>query len=142
VNRTADKTWRLVAMHDPAGRRGLWFKTRYDNRGNFYGIELCSGREGDDAYASFLRDQVPTHVGLMALIDVLSRAEMMCECYFEQRDAYRRDDPTLAAVLATMRERDEARALAFEAMEAGLQECERLRAKLRDAEEAAAAPRP
>ena len=31
-------------MHDAAGRRGLWFKETENT------IELCSGREGDDAH--------------------------------------------------------------------------------------------
>lgn len=36
--------WVLIAMHDPAGRRGLWYR-RTDNA-----IEICAGREGDDDF--------------------------------------------------------------------------------------------
>lgn len=49
--------WKCIAMHDPAGRRGVWYRTtprdvRTDQKiqepvGT---IEMCAGREGDDAY--------------------------------------------------------------------------------------------
>ena len=36
--------WALCAMHDPSGRRGVWYRLFSG------GIEICAGREGDDAY--------------------------------------------------------------------------------------------
>lgn len=38
--------WLLIAMHDPVGRRGVW--ARVDRTQGI--MELCAGREGDDAY--------------------------------------------------------------------------------------------
>ena len=46
MNRYLEAGWRPVCMHDPAGRRGLWVRVLPTT------IELCSGREGDDAYMS------------------------------------------------------------------------------------------
>lgn len=36
--------WICVAMHDPSGRRGLWYRLTAE------GIEICAGREGDDDF--------------------------------------------------------------------------------------------
>lgn len=44
--RCNEKGWQLIAMHDPAGRRGVWIRFGEDGP-----IEFCAGREGDDAYA-------------------------------------------------------------------------------------------
>lgn len=75
-NRAFEDGYRCVTMVDPAGRRGLWFRYR-DNV-----LEVCSGREGDDAYARFEGEQArqladvleyPTHQfeeHCMSLIDL------------------------------------------------------------------------
>lgn len=36
--------WRCCSMHDPSGRRGVWYRTLPDGR-----LEIRAGREGDDA---------------------------------------------------------------------------------------------
>ena len=43
--RCNESGWICVAMHDPQGRRGLWYRESGDEQ-----IELCAGREGDDSY--------------------------------------------------------------------------------------------
>lgn len=45
-------------MHDPSGRRGLWARITEGPTGDrgAVKVELCAGREGDDAYVSFERD--------------------------------------------------------------------------------------
>ena len=40
-----------VAMHDPAKRRGLWFRATEEGPGEYL-IEFFAGREGDDDYFS------------------------------------------------------------------------------------------
>lgn len=38
----AGEGWQLVSMHDPALRRGIWFRRDGD------AVEICAGREGND----------------------------------------------------------------------------------------------
>lgn len=42
-----EKGWICIAMHDPAGRRGLWYRLNKDGL-----LEFRAGREGDDAYVA------------------------------------------------------------------------------------------
>jgi hypothetical protein len=52
--RCTEPGWQLAAMHDPAGRRGIWFRTARDPAtGRVAVLEVCGGREGDDYYARF-----------------------------------------------------------------------------------------
>ena len=44
--RASKPGWNLVAMHDPAGRRGIWMRHNEDKQT----VEICAGREGDDMY--------------------------------------------------------------------------------------------
>lgn len=61
-----ETNWTLAAMHDPAGRRGIWYReTRREGR--LVAIEVCGGREGDDYYARF--DAGVVGVGPLAMLD-------------------------------------------------------------------------
>ena len=44
--RCREPGWIMLAMHDGAGRRGLWMRVGEGK------VEFCAGREGDDAYVS------------------------------------------------------------------------------------------
>ena len=45
--------WRCASMHDPAGRRGIWFAVHNDV------LVVRGGREGDDAWAEIPRSMLP-----------------------------------------------------------------------------------
>lgn len=45
--------WRCVSMHDPAGRRGVWFAVHNNV------LTVRGGREGDDAWAEIPRSSLP-----------------------------------------------------------------------------------
>jgi len=70
-----------VAMHDPSGRRGLWFRTYRDGGETI--VRLYAGREGDDASVK-LRGLDP-HTALQ-LLDVLSTARWGYELGHESDD--------------------------------------------------------
>lgn len=40
----SEQPWRCCSMHDPDGRRGVWFKVLPDGS-----LHVRAGREGDDA---------------------------------------------------------------------------------------------
>lgn len=42
--------WILVSMHDPAGRRGIWYRETLKAPFEPGSLEVCAGREGDDEY--------------------------------------------------------------------------------------------
>ena len=75
---TDESGWRRVGRYDAARRRALWVRVSLepDLARNVIAdrdvrqIELCSGREGDDAYVTL----VPETPGWSALIDVILRA--------------------------------------------------------------------
>lgn len=46
--------WRLAAMNDSTGRRGIWYRFDLTNPTS---IEICGGREGDDFYVRFVVGQ-------------------------------------------------------------------------------------
>lgn len=46
-----------VAMHDPSGRRGLWFRATEEGPGEYL-IEFFAGREGDDDYFALRTGEV------------------------------------------------------------------------------------
>lgn len=66
--------WELCAMHDPAGRRGLWarFSSGPDSIPSV--IEICAGREGDDAYVRIEQGKALTEEQMYWLQDALLRA--------------------------------------------------------------------
>lgn len=65
--------WELAAMNDPAGRRGIWYRATFAGENELVALEVCGGREGDDAYARF---EVHEHNrdAVHGLLDVLERA--------------------------------------------------------------------
>lgn len=70
--RACEPGWICISMHDPAGRRGLWFRRTSDG-----GVELCAGREGDDAWAKVEPDGTVRGMrspGLDAIVDCLEYA--------------------------------------------------------------------
>lgn len=59
-NRYLEPGWQRIGRIDHTGRRSLWMR-EYGND-----IELCAGREGDDAYIRITNEQWP----LMALLEI------------------------------------------------------------------------
>lgn len=41
---SAEHGWRCCSMHDPSGRRGIWYRTTETGE-----LRIVAGREGDDA---------------------------------------------------------------------------------------------
>lgn len=66
--RAYDDGYHLLAMHDSSGRRGLWVRVASDE------IELCSGREGDDAYVKLKLGDEITADTMQDLDDVFAYA--------------------------------------------------------------------
>ena len=66
--RCEDEGYVTCAMHDPAGRRGLWARATEN------AIELCSGREGDDSYVCLREGDTLTAETMQNLSEVLERA--------------------------------------------------------------------
>lgn len=76
--------WRCAAMHDPSGRRGLWYRdvrmgpepTHLEllHPGPRVGVEVCAGREGDDAFVALAVGQTLAAADVAALAECLARA--------------------------------------------------------------------
>lgn len=75
VNRVAEPGWRRIGRIDAVGRRSLWIREH-----SFGAIELCAGREGDDAYVRI----TPENPQWRELSEVLGAARFAAE--FEDRD--------------------------------------------------------
>lgn len=94
VYRCADDGWYLCAMHDPAGRRGLWYCYAPENAAEHLvrrpppltAVALCAGREGDAAYVRFAVGETVTPDMLADLVDCLSRAESALHDAEEHRE--------------------------------------------------------
>jgi hypothetical protein len=69
MSEQVETAWRCVSMHDPAGRRGVW----YQRVGST--LEVRGGREGDDAVYIALGDDADQ------LENVLSYGAWMQEEY-------------------------------------------------------------
>lgn len=56
-----EEGWICVAMHDPDGRRGLWYRLNKNGL-----LEFRAGREGDDAYVAIFdaRASVPAMINV------------------------------------------------------------------------------
>jgi hypothetical protein len=67
--RCQEPGWRRIGRIDAPERRSLWIRESRDV------IELCAGREGDDAYVRITPDNPQWH----DLSDVLSRARFAAE---------------------------------------------------------------
>lgn len=62
--------WNLIAMHDPADRRGVWMR---HNAGE-QTTEICAGREGDDDYIKFSIGEKITPQQIVALNSIMQTA--------------------------------------------------------------------
>lgn len=74
-NRGFDPGWRLVAMNDPSKRRGIWYRPSEDKQS----IELCAGREGDDAFAFFRIGETVTPAMLDGLYGIMEIGAAMVD---------------------------------------------------------------
>lgn len=63
-----DIGWKEVIIPDPQGRRGLWVRM---NGAPDTEIELCAGREGDDAHVRLYEGQVIDKRTIYLLRDVI-----------------------------------------------------------------------
>lgn len=73
--RSSEPGYILAAMNDPSGRRGIWY--RQADRSD--PIDICGGREGDDAHVTLKIGDVITPRMLFDLEDILSRGAWMVE---------------------------------------------------------------
>lgn len=64
--RSSEHGWRCASMHDPAGRRGIWFR---ESPGV---VELCAGREGDDWYARIAVGDTVSREQVASLLDCVA----------------------------------------------------------------------
>lgn len=71
MNRCLEPGW--VAVACPDGRRGLWIRTTDRT------VELCAGRDGDDAYVSFRCDEVQATATRDVVSTALYAYEVACE---------------------------------------------------------------
>lgn len=74
-----DDSWRCCSMHDPSGRRGIWF--RFQTNGKF---EICAGREGDDAKVTLQVGDTLTYTNLGQLLACLEYGAWMQEEYAQK----------------------------------------------------------
>lgn len=88
-NRYHDPGWRRIGRIDSVGRRSLWIRETWNSDGPVC-IELCAGREGDDAYGRI----TPDNPQWAELEDVLSRARFAAEN--EDRDGLTLDREAIA----------------------------------------------
>lgn len=85
--RAYEPGWFCVANHDTTGRRGLWARPSDEQRKPLplgeeketAMMELCAGREGDDASVLLQKGQSVTKRTLLDLEDVLARCAMQYE---------------------------------------------------------------
>ena len=63
--RASEPGYKLLAMCDVPFRRGLWMRASPE------AVELCAGREGDDAYVRLERDRPLDAETLHRLIEVM-----------------------------------------------------------------------
>jgi hypothetical protein len=69
LNRFTEPGWRRIGRIDAVGRRSMWIR---ETAGS---IELCAGREGDDAYVRI----TPENPQWTDLLDVLLCARFAAE---------------------------------------------------------------
>lgn len=70
MRRCDEPGWTLEVRDDPSGRRGIWTRSSSPDR-----LEICAGREGDDAYLDVRVGQLVTPRLLAALRDVLAHGK-------------------------------------------------------------------
>ena len=69
MGRCFDRGWELIAV--PDGRRGLWMRRSSSG----FILELCAGREGDDAYVKLDIGEPITIEVVHGIVDVLRYLE-------------------------------------------------------------------
>jgi len=79
--------WRCAAMHDPSGRRGLWYREvrmgpepqhlGLRHPGPRVGVEVCAGREGEDDYVRLVAGAVLMPADLRRLAGCLRTGAMV-----------------------------------------------------------------
>lgn len=82
--RSSEAGYVLAAMNDPSGRRGIWYRQTDRNTP----LEICGGREGDDAYVKMTIGEAITPRMLFEVEDILSRGAWMVD---EQKAQAARD---------------------------------------------------
>jgi len=68
--------WRLAAL--PDGRRGIWYREVREHD-VLVAIELCAGREGDDAFVRLDRFETLDSRALGEIAEIFSRGAWSCE---------------------------------------------------------------
>lgn len=79
-NRAYEGGWTLVAMNDPAGRRGIWYKWADDT------LEVCAGRGGDDDYVRVAAGDTVTPRLLHCLVGVMQTGAWAVQLAADQKD--------------------------------------------------------
>lgn len=73
LNRASEPGWECISMHDPSGRRGIWFRVSNQNST----IEICAGREGDDWYSKIEVGKTISIFDICSMVDCLSVGSWM-----------------------------------------------------------------
>ena len=77
--RCEEPGWKLAAMNDPSGRRGIWYRVTENTFGDTVSIEICSGREGDDHYVKLdIPASGPVYDALVELVDIFGLFGSLC----------------------------------------------------------------
>jgi len=74
-------TWTLIAMHDEAGRRGVWYRADIEPGSQVNTIELCAGREGGDDFVRLRIGETLTYEKMQKLLQLLSTGSWMTYTY-------------------------------------------------------------
>jgi len=85
-NVTLTPGWRCASMHDPAGRRGIWYRVQDGV------LEVRGGRRGDDADARIERASLPAKE-FDELVSALGYGAWMQEEYGPNTDVEPRELP-------------------------------------------------
>lgn len=72
--RASQPGWQCASMHDPAGRRGIWFRRESPGA-----VEVCAGREGDDAYVRIAVGDTVSSEQVTAVLGCLAVGAWMLE---------------------------------------------------------------
>ena len=70
--------YECCSMHDPTGRRGIWFRLP-GGPTDFTRIEICAGREGDDYHLTLAAGQILTTRDIFELEGVLGTGAWMLQ---------------------------------------------------------------
>lgn len=82
LNRCHESGWRRIGRIDSTARRSLWIRETWTGASAPACIELCAGREGDDAYVRI----TPDNPQWRDLTNVLLTARFAAEYEYEDSD--------------------------------------------------------